>query len=68
MATLTFNPALVADRATEAAPRKGFLARLGDALMESRERQARREIARVMEMLGDSAAAREIQSRARLPF
>lgn len=68
MATLTFNTALVAERATQAAPRKGFFARLRTAMMESRERQARREIARVMSMMGDNAAAREIQSRERLPF
>ena len=33
-------------------PRRGFVARLLDAVMESRQRQAEREIARILEVHG----------------
>jgi hypothetical protein len=67
MATLTFSASDSYAAGSKAArpARTGFFARLLAAMMESRERQARREINRVAAMLGDADLARKT---GQLPF
>lgn len=68
MATLTFSPTQSFDRAADKPARIGFFSRLTRALMESRERQARREIARVMTMLNEAEMTRLAGKSGTLPF
>jgi hypothetical protein len=71
MATLTFSAtdSYAAPAAAKAKPaRIGFFARLVAAMMESRERQARREINRVAAMMGESTLTRDATKAGTLPF
>ena len=75
MATITYGsaaPAARAARAATAPKRRGFLGRILDALIESRQRQAERELRRYRHLLPDELerAALKLDQRSAdsLPF